>query len=247
MMERTNRGDLDTRAIDITPDYLSHVAGSALISCGRTRVLCAATVDKKVPDWLAGRGKGWLSAEYSLMPASTSPRARRERSGKISGRTQEIQRLIGRSLRAALDLQALGERMIWIDCDVIEADGGTRTAAITGAYVALALAIRRLEAEGVIEPGALKEPVSAISVGVVEGKVLVDLEYIEDSAADVDMNVVMLGTDGLIEVQGTGEKTSFSRSQLNELLDGAEGACRKLGQKQQEAIASGLNARPTTS
>jgi ribonuclease PH len=239
-MSRTDRSPLLPRPLTITPNFLPHLPGSALICTGNTRVICAASFDKKVPAWLAGKGRGWLSAEYSLMPGSTVPRARRERSGKISGRTQEIQRLIGRSLRAAIDLDALGERMIWLDCDVLEADGGTRTAAITGAYVAMALAIRRLERDGELAVGALKDPVAAISVGVVNGDVLVDLNYIEDSNADVDMNVVMMKNGTLIEVQGTGEKTSFSRTQLNALLDGAEAAAENLFESQAAAIESGL-------
>jgi ribonuclease PH len=243
-MSREDRSLLTPRPLTITPDPLPHLQGSALIATGNTRVLCAVSVEESVPKWMMGKGSGWLSAEYSLMPGSTVPRARRERSGKVSGRTQEIQRLIGRSLRTAIKLDVVGERMFWVDCDVLEADGGTRTAAITGAYVALALAIRRMEARGDIEQGALTDPVAAISVGVVKGEVVVDLDYVEDSSADVDMNVVMKGGGHLIEVQGTGEKTTFTRTQLNSLLDGADYACQRIFNAQLNAIKEGLEKRP---
>ena len=242
-MSRENRNSLTPRTLTITADPLPHLDGSALIATGNTRVLCAVSIEKEVPKWLAGKGAGWLSAKYSLMPGSTVPRARRERSGKISGRTQEIQRLIGRSLRAAINLEALGEKMLWVDCDVLEADGGTRTAAITGAYVALSLAIKRMEARGECSDQVLGDPMSAISVGIVNGEVVVDLDYVEDSSADVDMNVVMQAGGKLIEVQGTAEKATFSRRELDAMLDGADYACQKIFAAQIDAIKAGLQNR----
>jgi ribonuclease PH len=208
------------RAMKITKDFTRSAAGSVLIETGRTRVLCTASVEDKVPPFLRGKGRGWLTAEYSLLPGSTSPRANREVSrGKASGRTMEIQRLIGRSLRAALDMEALGERTIWIDADVIEADGGTRCASINGGFVALKLALDRLVSDGVLTANPLRRQVIAISAGIVKGKALLDLDYSEDSTAEVDMNVVMDGAGDLIEIQGTGEDGVFNRGQLNEMLD----------------------------
>ena len=226
------------RTIEITSDYLGSPLGSALISFGNTRVICAASVEEKVPGWLVGKERGWVTAEYSMMPASTAPRCTREgRRGQVGGRTQEIQRLIGRSLRASVDLKALGERTIWIDCDVLEADGGTRTASITGGYVALAVAVARLQASGVIGGDVLSRQISAISVGVIGGTVMTDLNYSEDSTADVDMNVVMAAPDELIEVQGTAEGTPFSRTHLDEMIDAAMEAGRMLFAAQNEAIS----------
>lgn len=207
------------RPVRIIPGFLKHPDGSVLIETGDTRVLCSAMVEERVPPFLKGSNSGWVTAEYSLLPASTETRSPREAArGKISGRTSEIQRLIGRSLRAVVDLEKLGERTIWIDCDVIQADGGTRTASVTGSFVALYLALKKLKDKGTIKDIPLKDYVGAISVGIVEGIPVLDLEYVEDSAADVDMNVVMTGRGDFVEIQGTGEKSVFSRQDLDVLL-----------------------------
>jgi ribonuclease PH len=212
-MSREGRRPDELRPVSIDTGFLEQADGSALISFGRTRVLCTASIEDSVPRWLAGSGRGWLTAEYGMLPASTGQRIRREASdGKQKGRTVEIQRLIGRSLRAAYDMQTLGERTVWLDCDVIEADGGTRTAAISGAWVALARAAAK---RGLPAPA---DVVSAVSVGIVEGEPLLDLDYGEDSTAEVDMNVVMTGDGRLIEVQATAEQVPFERAQLDELL-----------------------------
>jgi ribonuclease PH len=205
----------ELRPVEITPNYLRHAEGSALIAFGATRVLCAASVQDGVPPFLRNTGRGWVTAEYGMLPRSTHTRSDREAArGKVGGRTQEIQRLIGRSLRAVTDMAALGERTIWIDCDVIEADGGTRTASITGAYVALALAVQRLRESGVLTTSPLIDHVAAISVGMVDKKLCLDLAYEEDSKAEVDMNVVMTGKGKFIEVQGTAEGKPFTATQL---------------------------------
>jgi ribonuclease PH len=199
----------------ITPQYLRHAEGSAFITMGLTRVLCAASVVDGVPPFLRGSGRGWVTAEYGMLPRSTNTRSDREATrGRLGGRTHEIQRLIGRSLRAVTDLTTLGERSIWIDCDVIEADGGTRTAAITGAYVALALALRKLEQGGALSGRPLTDAVAAVSVGVVDGRLCLDLAYAEDSRAEVDMNIVMTGRGRFVEVQGTAETKPFTPVQL---------------------------------
>jgi len=212
-MSRAGRRPDELRPVSIDTGFLEQADGSALISFGRTRVLCAASIEDSVPRWLAGSGRGWLTAEYGMLPASTGQRIRREASeGKQKGRTVEIQRLIGRSLRAAYDMQTLGERTVWLDCDVIEADGGTRTAAINGAWVALARAAAK---RGLPAPA---DVVSAVSVGIVAAEPLLDLDYGEDSTAEVDMNVVMTGDGRLIEVQATAERVPFERAQLDELL-----------------------------
>jgi ribonuclease PH len=217
------------RPITITVDYLKHAEGSALIEFGDTRVLCVASIEDRVPGFLEGRGQGWVTAEYAMLPRAGNTRSQRESvAGKIGGRTHEIQRLIGRSLRAALDLRALGERTIALDCDVIQADGGTRTAAITGAWIALRRATRQLMKQGDLKKDPMRRQVAAISVGVVEGETLLDLEYIEDSKADVDANVVMTDAGEFIEVQGTAEGKPFDRARLNELLDMAEKGIREL-------------------
>jgi ribonuclease PH len=201
--------------VEITPGYLRHAEGSALIACGATRVLCAASIQESVPPFLRNSGRGWVTAEYGMLPRSTHTRSDREAArGKIGGRTQEIQRLIGRSLRAVVDMTLLGERTIVIDCDVIEADGGTRTASITGAYVALALAVRKLQGSGVLAASPLLDHVAAVSVGLVNKKLCLDLAYEEDSKAEVDMNVVMTGKGKFIEVQGTAEGKPFTATQL---------------------------------
>ncbi len=205
----------ELRPVEITPNYLRHAEGSALITFGLTRVLCAASVQEGVPQFLRNSGRGWVTAEYGMLPRSTHTRSDREAArGKVGGRTQEIQRLIGRSLRAVVDMTKLGERTIWIDCDVIEADGGTRTAAITGAYVALALAVRGLLKGGQLTASPLVDHVGAISVGMIDKKLCLDLAYEEDSKAEVDMNVVMTGKGKFIEVQGTAEGKPFTAAQL---------------------------------
>jgi ribonuclease PH len=226
---REGRRADELRAIDAVPDFVEQAHGSVLISFGKTRVLCTATMEEGVPRWLVGGGKGWLTAEYGMLPASTGDRTAREaRSGRQGGRTVEIQRLIGRSLRAAYDMEKLGERTVWLDCDVLQADGGTRTAAITGAWIALARAARR---KGLPEPA---DQVGAVSVGIVGGEPLLDLDYEEDSSAEVDMNVVMRGDGRLIEVQATAERNAFSREQLQALLDLAAGGIEQLAAIQQE-------------
>ncbi len=217
------------RAVKITPGFIKHPDGSVLVESGETRVLCSAMIEEKVPFFLKGSGQGWVTAEYSLLPASTETRTQREASrGKISGRTSEIQRLIGRSLRAVVDMDALGERTIWIDCDVIQADGGTRTASITGAFVALYLACQKLQEKGLISSIPIRDYLAAVSVGIVEGVPVLDLEYSEDSRADVDMNVVMTGRGEFVEIQGTGEGTVFSKDELASLLALAEKGIKEL-------------------
>jgi ribonuclease PH len=217
--------------------YLDYAEGSVLISMGSTRVLCAASVEERVPRWMRGTGRGWITAEYALMPRSTQSRTQRESvRGRIKGRTHEISRLIGRSLRAAFDLDLLGERMIIVDCDVIQADGGTRTASVTGGYVALALAIGELVRNKLVPSGIFEQAIAAISVGIVDGQPLLDLDYEEDSRADADVNVVMDADGRLIEIQGTAEGAAFSRTELDQLLDLADKGIRELLQYQQEAI-----------
>ncbi len=210
----------ELRPLSIEPDYLEQAHGSALISFGKTRVLCTATLEEGVPRWMMGRGKGWLTAEYSMLPASTGQRTAREASiGKQKGRTVEIQRLIGRAVRAVADMEALGERTLWLDCDVLQADGGTRCASISGVYVA---ARRALDRMGLGR--ALTDSVAAVSLGIVDGEILLDLDYVEDSSAEVDLNVVMTGDGRLIEVQATAEGAPFSREELDEMLElGAQG------------------------
>ncbi|MBI2899513.1 MAG: ribonuclease PH [Planctomycetes bacterium] len=226
------------RPVRILRRFTSSAPGSVLIEFGLTKVLCTATIQHDVPLWLKGKGRGWVTAEYGMLPGSTPERKQRERSGKTDGRTSEIQRLIGRAIRAVADLEILGERTIWLDCDVLEADGGTRTASVTGAYVALVDAVRALEAEGVRFPvPPVRDGVAAVSVGIVGGQAMLDLCYEEDSRADVDMNVVMTGKGGLVEVQGTAEHTPFSRKQLNELLDLAGVGIGRLRELQQMALA----------
>ena len=211
------------RLLTLTPDYVRTAEGSVLIELGQTRVLCNASVETGVPAWLRGQGRGWVTAEYSMLPRATLTRSPREsEKGRINGRTHEIQRLIGRSLRAGVDLAALGERVIILDCDVLQADGGTRTAAITGACAALALALGRLVKSGVLKKNPLQQLIAAVSVGIVEGTMLLDLAYEEDSQAEVDANVVMSAGGGLIEAQATAERKTFSRERLNEMLELAD-------------------------
>jgi len=227
------------RPQSLTVDFVDYAEGSVLIEAGRTRVLCAASVAEGVPPFLEGKGQGWLTAEYNMLPRATHTRNNRERSGKISGRTQEIQRLIGRSLRAAVDLKKLGPRTITLDCDVIQADGGTRTASVTGAYVALHRACSRLVAQGILPEHPIRTAVAAVSVGVIDGEVLLDLCYAEDSRAEVDFNVVMTAEREFIEVQGTGEGGTFSRATMNELLDLAEQGIGELLRMQQDYLKIG--------
>ncbi|NWJ97474.1 MAG: ribonuclease PH [Chloroflexi bacterium] len=225
------------REVRITPHYTEWAEGSALIEVGKTRVLCNATVDEKLPPFRVGKGLGWLTAEYSMLPRATHTRTPREAvAGKIGGRTHEIQRLIGRSLRSVVDMVKLGERQILIDCDVLQADGGTRTAAITGGYVALALACKSLQQKKMLTRWPLISPLAAISVGMVGGRHVLDLNYEEDSRAAVDFNVVMLGTGELVEVQGTAEGNPFNREDLNALLDLAEKGLKELFAIQEELL-----------
>ena len=225
------------RPIELVTDFTRHAEGSVLACFGQTRVLCTATVEEKVPSHRKGSGEGWITAEYGMLPRATHTRSDREAArGKQSGRTQEIQRLIGRALRAAVDLGALGERQLIIDCDVLQADGGTRTAAITGGYVAMGLALKRLSKLGVFKREPLRPPIAAVSAGIVKGVALLDLDYAEDSSAEVDMNVVASATGELIELQGTAEKKSFSRAQLDQLVDLGLAGVRALGEKQLAAL-----------
>ena len=236
-MRENNRAQDKIRPVTITPDYLQFADGSALIQMGQTRVVAAATVDEKVPPFLKGSGSGWITAEYAMLPRATEKRTVRERSpGRLSGRTQEIQRLIGRCLRVVTDLNALAERTIILDCDVLQADGGTRTASVTVACVALALSLKKLMDEGTIEQMPLKGLVSAVSVGVVEGKILLDLDYKEDSNADVDMNVVETDAGQIVEIQATAEKKPFTRKDFNALLKLADSGINELIQAQRELL-----------
>jgi ribonuclease PH len=226
------------RSITIETGWQEFAEGSALISFGKTRVLCSASVEYGVPRWRQGSGAGWVTGEYAMLPRATSERTPRESTrGRIGGRTHEIQRLIGRSLRSVIDMQALGDHSIQIDCDVLQADGGTRTAAITGGWVALSLALDELVAKGRLPDRPRLEPLSAVSVGVVGGEVLLDLCYVEDAAAETDMNVVMAGDGRFVEVQGTAEQAPFSRGELDEMLRLAAQGCEELLAIQQQAIA----------
>ena len=232
MTRPSGRRTDELRTLTIEPDFLEQASGSALISCGKTRVLCTASLEDGVPRWLAGNGRGWLTAEYSMLPASTGQRTQREAStGRQKGRTVEIQRLIGRALRAVADMEALGERTLWLDCDVLQADGGTRCAAISGAYVA---ARRALDHVGLGR--ALADSVAAVSVGIVAGEALLDLDYVEDSSAEVDVNVVMAGDGRLIEVQATAERAPLDRDQLDDLLDLAAAGIEEIGTAQRDAV-----------
>jgi ribonuclease PH len=235
------RAPADLRPIEILTGFVKTATGSALIEAGGTRVICTASIDEEVPRWMAGQGRGWVTAEYGMLPASTGERKRRDVSkGRPDGRSVEIQRLIGRSLRGVIDFKALGERTVWIDCDVLEADGGTRCAAITGGYVALELALRRLVDEGKLPAVPLSQSVAAVSCGVVDGRALLDLDYSEDSTAEVDANVVMTGDDGLVEVQATAERTPLSRASLDELLALAASGIERLRAAQQEAVGAAV-------
>jgi ribonuclease PH len=236
-MRIDNRAHDELRPTKIHPQFLLHPEGSVLVESGRTRVICTASVEDRVPPFLRNTGKGWVTAEYGMLPRATSTRTQREASaGKVGGRTQEIQRLIGRSLRSVMKLEALGERTIWLDCDVIQADGGTRTASITGAFVALVLALQHLREKDLLSTMPVQDYVAATSVGVVDGARLLDLAYDEDSKAEVDMNVVMTGSGKFIEVQGTAEALPFGRDALNEMLDLGHHGIKKLIEIQRVAV-----------
>jgi ribonuclease PH len=235
------RGADELRPVTIEPGFVRTATGSALISMGETRVICTASVENSVPRWMAGSGRGWVTAEYGMLPASTGDRKQRDISkGRLDGRSVEIQRLIGRSLRGVVDFTALGERSIFIDCDVLQADGGTRCASITGGMVALRLASERLLAEGALERSPLTGTVAAVSCGMVEGVPLLDLDYSEDSAAEVDANVVMTGDGGLVEVQATAERTPLSRAHLDDLLALAARGIEQLRTAQDEAVSASV-------
>lgn len=236
-MRTDNRANNALREVTIVPHFLPKAEGSALIAVGRTRVICTASVEETLPQFLRGQGQGWITSEYAMLPRATETRSPREVTrGRSSGRTHEIQRLIGRSLRSVVELKHLGERTIYVDCDVIEADGGTRTAAITGAAVALALAIQRLLAEKKIARSPLRELVAATSVGIVDGVPRLDLEYFEDSAAEVDMNVVMTSSEQYVEIQATAERKTFDKKKTETMLELAASGIRSLIEKQKEAI-----------
>jgi len=236
---RNNRSNTELRPIEIIPNYINNADGSCLIKFGNTHVICTASYEDKVPRWLKGSGKGWVTAEYGMLPRSTNERMRREASaGKIGGRTSEIQRLVGRSLRASIDLSLLGENLITIDCDVIQADGGTRTASITGGFIALKQCIKILQDKKLINTNPIKNHVAAISCGIVNGETLVDLDYKEDSGADVDANFVINEKNEIIELQLTGEQTTCSEEQLNEMLKYSKQSIQLLIQKQKEALSA---------
>lgn len=236
-MSRTGRSNHQLRQVRITRNFIKHPEGSVLVEFGDTRVICTASVEESVPPFLRGKGTGWVTAEYSMLPRATHTRSPREAAkGKQSGRTLEIQRLIGRSLRAVTDMALLGERTIYLDCDVIQADGGTRTASITGAYVALADAVAALQAKGLLSVSPLKEAVAAVSVGIVDGEPLLDLDYQEDSGAEVDMNFVMTSSNRFVEVQGTAEAEPFSIEQMDAMRGLAMAGIRELFILQEEAL-----------
>jgi ribonuclease PH len=238
-MRNDGRKPNQLRRLSITPSYIKTADGSVLIEMGDTKVICTAKLEERVPPFLRNSGKGWITAEYGMLPGSSQVRIGRESArGKIGGRTHEIQRLIGRSLRAVADLKSLGERSVWIDCDVIQADGGTRTASITGAYVALAEAVRGWRDRGIISADPIKDAVAAVSIGMVDGKILLDLCYEEDSKADVDMNFVMTGSGKFIEVQGTAESVPFTRKQMERMSDVAHQGIKELLKAQKTVIAA---------
>jgi len=238
-MRTDGRKANELRDLRITPSYIKTADGSVLIEMGGTRVICTAKLEERVPPFLRNSGKGWITAEYGMLPGSSQERIGRESSrGKVGGRTHEIQRLIGRSLRAVADLKSLGERTIWIDCDVIQADGGTRTASITGAYIALAEAARGWLDRGIVNSDPIKDAVAAVSIGIIDGKILLDLCYEEDSKADVDMNFVMMGSGKFIEVQGTAEHAPFTRKQMERMAEIAQGGIKELMKAQKKVIAS---------
>lgn len=238
-MRPSGRRPDELRPVAFTLDYTRHAEGAVLIECGHTRVLCTASVEERVPPWLRGRQKGWITAEYGMLPRSTHTRVAREAArGKQAGRTQEIQRLIGRSLRAVADLAALGERTVTVDCDVLQADGGTRTAAITGGFVALTLAMERMKKSGALRRNPLHGQVAAVSVGIFRGEPVLDLDYAEDSEAETDMNIVMNDAGAFIEVQGTAEGHAFRRDELERLLDLGSAGIARLVAAQNQALAA---------
>ena len=243
-MRYDGRQNDELRPVEMELDFITHPEGSVLITVGSTKVICNASIEDRVPPFLRGEGKGWITAEYSMLPRATNQRTIRESSkGKISGRTMEIQRLIGRALRAVVDLEKLGERTVWIDCDVIQADGGTRTASITGAFTAMALAVGRLVENGTLKTMPITDFLAATSVGIdKEQGLILDLNYQEDSNAEVDMNVVMTGKGRFVELQGTGEEATFSKSELNGLLELAEKGISELIEKQKEVLGDAAAA-----
>jgi ribonuclease PH len=239
MSRSDGRAPNQMRTVSIKKNFIKHAEGSVLIQVGDTKVICNASVEEKVPPFLRDKKRGWVTAEYSMLPRSTHTRTSRESSrGKVSGRTQEIQRLIGRSLRTVVDMEQLGERTIWIDCDVIQADGGTRTASITGAFVALCLALKQLKKEKKIKTIPIKDYVAATSVGILEGKKILDLDYSEDSVADVDMNIVKTGSGGFVEIQGTAEQEPFSDKDMEAMLSLANKGIKELIALQKKTISS---------
>jgi ribonuclease PH len=238
-MRADGRKPTQLRPLTITPNYVKTADGSVLIEMGDTKVICTAKLEERVPPFLRNSGKGWITAEYGMLPGSSEQRIGRESSrGKVGGRTHEIQRLIGRSLRAIADLKSLGERTVWIDCDVIQADGGTRTASITGAYIALVEAARKWRERGLLTVEPVKDSVAAVSIGIVDGKILLDLCYIEDSKADVDMNFVMTGAGKFIEVQGTAESAPFTRKQMERMAEIAQQGIKELLKAQKAVLKS---------
>lgn len=241
-MRNDGRKFFDLRQIKVTKDFVIYPEGSVLIEFGNTKVLCNASIEEKVPPFLKGTGQGWITAEYSMLPRSTHTRMVRESTqGKVSGRTQEIQRLIGRALRAAADLNKLGERSIWIDCDVIQADGGTRTASITGGFIALSLAIKKGLEKGIFTENPIKNMIAAVSLGIVTGELLVDLNYEEDSSCEIDLNLVMDSDGKIIEIQGTGERGSFTKKELDKIVSVGWTAIKKLFKIQEKALTSEKN------
>lgn len=243
-MRSDGRAPDDLRPVRITPDFITHAEGSVLIEAGRTRVIATASVDDGVPSFLKGSGKGWVTGEYGMLPRATEDRTVREATrGRQSGRTLEIQRMIGRTLRAVTNLKALGERTVWIDCDVIQADGGTRTASVTGAFVALALAFERMVAGGILRAVPVVDSIAAISVGIVDDELLLDLAYDEDSRAQVDMNVVMTGNGRFVEVQASAEGRPYTSQELQRLLELAGTGIRKLTETQQDLLHMNFSAR----
>jgi ribonuclease PH len=234
----------DLRPVKITPDFITHAEGSVLIEAGQTRVIATASIEDGVPAFLKGTGKGWVTGEYGMLPRATEERTAREATrGRQSGRTLEIQRMIGRTLRAVTDLKALGERTVWIDCDVIQADGGTRTASVTGAFVAMALGFERMVGAGILRSVPLSDSVAAISVGIVDDQMLLDLVYEEDSRAQVDMNVVMTGMGKFVEIQATAEGRPYTAQELQRLIELAAGGIRRLTEAQQDLLHMSFNAR----
>jgi len=237
MSRNSGRALDELRKVKVTKHYITHPAGCALIQMGNTKVICAASVEDRVPPFLRDKKTGWVTAEYSMIPSSTHTRTAREASrGKLSGRTQEIQRLLGRSLRTIVDMEKMGERTVWIDCDVIQADGGTRCASITGAFIALALAFKKLKKEKVIDQVPIRDYVAAVSVGIAEGNQLLDLDYSEDSEAAVDLNIIKTGSGGFIEIQGTAERDPFNDKQLRDLLALADKGIKELIDVQKKAV-----------